>query len=51
MRQVIYVATTPGRVDFLINFINSMKDYDGKYPVFIESWYQYDWYDSIITGS
>jgi len=45
LRQVIYVASTPGRVDFITNFLQSMKNYDGKYPMFIESWYQYDWFD------
>lgn len=45
MRQVIYVATTPGRIDFITNFLQSVRDYDGKYPIFIESCYNYDWFD------
>jgi hypothetical protein len=45
MKQVIYVATTPGRVEFITNFLQSMKNYDGKYPLFIESSYEYGWFD------
>jgi hypothetical protein len=44
-RQIIYVATTPGRIDFITNFLNSVKNYNGKYPIFIESGYGYDWFD------
>ena len=45
MKQIIYVATTPGRVEFITNFLQSMSKYDGKYPVFIESCYEYGWFD------
>ena len=45
MRQIIYIATTPGRLDILQNCLASLKAYDGKYPICIESWYQYDWFD------
>lgn len=45
MKQIIYVATTPGRVEFITNFLQSMKGYDGKYPLFIESSYEYGWFD------
>jgi len=45
MKQIIYVATTPGRVEFLTNFLESMRKYDGKYPLFIESSYEYGWFD------
>jgi hypothetical protein len=45
MRQVIYVATTPGRVEFITNFLQSVKKYYGKYPIFIESCYEYGWFD------
>jgi hypothetical protein len=46
-RQVIYIATTPGRVDMLYNCLRRFKDlnYDGKYPIFVESCYHYDWFD------
>jgi hypothetical protein len=45
MKQIVYVATTPGRYDFITNFLQSMKGYDGKYPLFIESCYEYGWFD------
>jgi len=45
MKQIIYVATTPGRYEFIANFLQSMKGYDGKYPLFIESSYEYGWFD------
>jgi len=45
MKQIIYVASTPGRIDFLTNFLQSVKNYDGKYPIFIESCYHYGWFD------
>jgi len=45
MKQIIYVATTPGRYEFISNFLQSMKGYSGKYPVFIESAYEYGWFD------
>lgn len=44
-RQVIYIATTPGRIEFITNFLNSIRKYNGEYPIFIESAYGYDWYD------
>jgi hypothetical protein len=45
MKQIIYVATTLGRTEFIFNFLNSMKGYNGKYPLFIESSYEYGWFD------
>jgi hypothetical protein len=47
MRQVILVQTTPGRVEILTNFLQSIKNYDGKYPLFIESAYNYSWFDFV----
>jgi hypothetical protein len=45
MKQIIYVATTPGRVEFITNFLQSIREYSGKYAVFIESAYEYGWFD------
>ena len=45
VKQIVYVATTPGRIEFIKNFLESIREYSGKYPIFIESACGYDWFD------
>ena len=45
MKQIIFVTTTPERVEVITNFLHSMREYSGKYSLFIQSGYEYNQFE------
>lgn len=51
MKQLIFVATAPSRHDILANFIYSMRNYDGKYPMIIYNDFNRNKFTEFIKNS